>query len=218
MAQIFPRGATTLFRVLLAVFAVSFIGLFFLGELQRTPYISDSSITREQPIQFSHKHHVSDDGIDCRYCHGSVETSAFAGIPETQICMNCHRQIWLNSPMLAPVHKSALSGMPLRWIRVYDLPDYVYFNHSIHVNKGVGCSTCHGRVDEMALTRIAQPLVMKWCLDCHRHPERYVRPRSEIFNMQWQPPKNQDEVGKRLVAEYRILDPGLLTSCSTCHR
>lgn len=218
MVQIFRRSATTAFCLILLFGVLLIVGLFLLGKFPRTSYISRVGETRQQPIQFSHKHHVGDDGIDCRYCHISVEKSASAGIPATEICLNCHRQIWINSPMLAPVHESARTGMPLRWVRVHDLPDYVYFDHSIHIQKGIGCSTCHGRVDEMPLVRLVAPLVMEWCLDCHRHPERHIRPVSEVFNMGWETPKNQEEQGRKLVKEYKIQPPYLLTSCSICHR
>jgi hypothetical protein len=229
MAQLFSRGATTRFRVILALFAALIIGLFFSGELQRAVLIWDNDVhleqpmlfgkqPRERPLQFSHKHHVGDDGIDCRYCHTSVETSPFAGLPPTETCLNCHRQIWLASEMLAPVHSSALSRETMHWTRVYDLPDFVYFDHSIHIAKGVGCSTCHGRVDQMPVTRAVEPLVMHWCVSCHRHPEQALRPKSEIFNMEWQPPANQEVIGRELRAAYGIQDTALLTSCSTCHR
>jgi len=218
MAQIFPAGATTAFRLVLLAFVLMLIGLFLLGQAPRVSFWSEANVNRQQRIQFSHKHHVGDDGIDCRYCHTSVESSAFAGIPATQICMNCHSQIWLNSPMLAPVHESYKSGTPLRWIRVYDLPDYVYFDHSIHIHKGVGCSTCHGRIDQMPLTRAVTPLIMEWCLNCHRHPEEYVRPIEEIYNMEWRPPNDQQVVGRKLVQAYQIKDTKTLTSCSICHR
>ena len=218
MAQIFSRSATTAFRVGLALIPLLIIGLFALGEAPRTAYISEVGVSRQQPVLFSHKHHVGDDGIDCRYCHGSVETTAFAGIPATEICLNCHRQLWTYSPLLAPVRESERTGLPIRWTRVHDLPDYVYFDHSIHIHKGVGCSTCHGAVQQMALMRTVTPLVMSWCLDCHRHPERFVRPPNEIFNMDWQSPRNQEQAGRRLLAQYRIKDARALTSCSTCHR
>jgi hypothetical protein len=168
-----------------------------------------------QPVPFSHKHHVMDDGIDCRYCHTTVEQSAFAGVPPTQTCMNCHSQIWAQSPVLEPVRESFQTGQPLQWNRVTDLPQFVYFSHDIHVQKGIGCSTCHGQVDQMPLTTKAQPLTMGQCLDCHEHPEQYVRPREEVFNMAYQPPANQTELGQRLVAEYHIQTK---ISCSTCHR
>jgi hypothetical protein len=169
----------------------------------------------EQPVQFSHRHHVLDDGIDCRYCHTSVETSSFAGIPPTKTCMNCHSQIWSTAPILEPVRASFRDDRPIRWIRVHDLPDFVYFNHSVHVKKGMGCETCHGRIDEMPLTLQQNTLQMDWCLDCHRNPENYVRPRGEIYTMGYRPPVPQSVIGPQLVKEYGIRGN---TSCSTCHR
>jgi hypothetical protein len=169
----------------------------------------------EQPVPFSHKHHVQDDGIDCRYCHTSVEKSSFAGLPSTEICMTCHSQIFMDAPMLAPVVASYLDNKPLRWKRVHDLPEFVYFNHSIHVYKGIGCVSCHGRVDEMPLTWRAEPLTMQWCLSCHRAPERFVRPREFVFDMAWIPEEDQRVLGKRLVEQYNIQRK---TDCSACHR
>jgi hypothetical protein len=171
-----------------------------------------------QPVPFSHKHHVGDDGIDCRYCHTSVETSSFAGIPSTQVCMSCHAQLWNEAPLLAPVRASLTTNKPLKWTRVNDLPDFTYFDHSIHVAKGVGCSTCHGEVDRMPLTWRAETLYMKWCLECHRAPENFVRPRREIYNQRWQPSPDQAERGRELVRQYQIDTSGRLTNCSTCHR
>ena len=147
----------------------------------RSPDITNQNVTIEQTVPFSHQHHVGDIGIDCRYCHQSVETSAIAGVPPTQVCMNCHRELWNQSEMLAPVRESWETGQPLVWNRVHDLPDYVYFNHSIHIHKGIGSHECHGEVDHMRLTRQAEPLTMHWCLDCHRNPEAHVRPRSLVF-------------------------------------
>jgi len=169
----------------------------------------------EQPVQFSHRHHVLDDGIDCRYCHTSVETSSFAGIPPTKTCMNCHSQIWSNAPILEPVRASFRDDRPMRWIRVHDLPDFVYFNHSIHIKKGMGCETCHGRIDQMPLTRQVNSLQMEWCIDCHRNPDQHIRPRSEIFTMGYRPPVPQSVMAERLIAEYEVAPN---TSCSTCHR
>lgn len=216
MAQIFHPSTNSISRV--TIFgAVFFIAGFFglLGIFVRSPYVTSKNIVREQPVPFSHKHHVTDDGIDCRYCHTSVETSAFAGIPSTAICMNCHSQLYTDSPVLAPVRASFQSGQPIPWVRVHNLPDYVYFDHSIHVSKGVGCSTCHGQVDQMPLTWQTQTLYMEWCLQCHRNPAQYVRPREEVFNMAWQPPANQAALGAELVKQYHIESK---TSCSTCHR
>lgn len=181
----------------------------------RSPYVTEAGVVREQPVPFSHKHHVTDDGIDCRYCHTSVEVSSFAGIPSTETCMNCHSQLYTDSPILAPVRASYQTGEPIPWVRVHNLPDYVYFNHSIHVNKGVGCDTCHGQVDEMPLTWQSATLYMEWCLECHRNPEQYVRPVDQVFNMAYQPPADQIALGTQLVQQYHIQQK---TSCNTCHR
>ena len=214
MGQIFHRSTNTLSRVTIfgAVFFVAFV-LWVIGGIVRSPYFTNQGVAREQPVPFSHQHHVAGLGIDCRYCHTSVETSAFAGIPPTQTCMNCHAQIWTNAQMLEPVRASFSSGRPLVWSRVHRLPDFVHFNHSIHVAKGIGCSSCHGRIDKMGLTYQASPLTMAWCLECHRNPEKFVRPRSEVFNMNWTP-ANQAVDGPRLVKEYQIQS---FTACSTCH-
>jgi hypothetical protein len=219
MSQIFHRSTNILSKV--SIFgAIVFIllALFLMAEYQRSSYNTLAFVPREQPVQFSHKHHVGDDGIDCRYCHTTVETSAFAGIPPTKTCMNCHSQLFANSAYLEPIRESWRPGRPIKWTRVHDLPDFVYFNHSIHVNKGVGCSTCHGRVDQMPLTWQVESLQMEWCLACHREPARFIRPKSEVFNMEWQPPANQLEVGEHLTREYNLPSTDVLTSCSTCHR
>jgi hypothetical protein len=216
MSQIFERSANTLSKLsLFGVLAVAG-GLILLAmALGRSSYTTRQHEVIEQPIQFSHLHHVTDDGIDCRYCHTSVETSPFAGIPPTKTCMNCHSQLFNTAPILEPVRASFRNNTPLRWIRVHDLPDFVYFNHSIHVKKGVGCETCHGRVDQMPLMLQENSLQMQWCLNCHRNPERYVRPRSEITTMGYVPPVPQSVLGPQLVKEYNISS---LTSCSVCHR
>jgi hypothetical protein len=216
MSQIFHRSTNTIARVSIfgAVFFVAgLLGL--LAEVNRSPWVTEARTAREQPIQFSHERHVAGNGIDCRYCHTSVEESSFAGIPPTKTCMNCHSQIFANSPFLEPVRDSFRTGRSIEWMRVHDLPDFVYFNHSIHVHKGVGCTTCHGQVDRMPLMWQEQSLQMEWCLDCHRNPERYVRPRADVFSVTYQPPPDQIALGQRLVAEYQIQK---LTSCSTCHR
>ncbi len=216
MPQIFHPSTNTLSRVSI------FGGVFILGVISwilvaiyNSDYITEVNVAREQPVPFSHKHHVSDDGIDCRYCHSSVERTKFAGLPSTETCMTCHSQIWVDSPMLEPVRASFRSGRSIQWTRVNALPDYVFFDHSIHVHKGIGCSTCHGRVDQMPLTWRAHTLYMGWCLDCHRAPERYVRPRDQVLNMEWTPPADQPALGQRLVREYNIQK---LTDCWTCHR
>ena len=216
MSQIFHRSANTIARVSIfgAVFFIAgLLGLF--AEVNRSPWMTGAQVARDQPIQFSHERHVGGNGIDCRYCHTSVEDSKFAGIPPVKTCMNCHSQIFANSPFLEPVRESLRSGRSIQWNRVHDLPDFVYFDHSIHVNKGVGCTTCHGQVDRMPLMWQEKSLQMEWCLDCHRAPERYVRPRDAVFRVDYVAPPNQAELGARLVEEYQIQK---LTSCSVCHR
>ncbi len=216
MPQIFRRSANTFSK--LSLFGLlSLVGglILFAMVLGRSGYVTRANEYIEQPIQFSHLHHVTDDGIDCRYCHTSVETSPFAGIPPTKTCMNCHSQLFSTEPILEPVRASFREDKPLHWIRVHDLPDFVYFNHSIHVKKGMGCETCHGRVDQMPLMEQVNTLQMEWCLNCHRNPENYVRPRSEITTMGYRPPVPQSVIGPQLVKEYGI---NSLTSCSTCHR
>src|ERR687888_342330 len=205
MAQIFHPSTNTLSRLTIfgALFAVAGLG-WALNEINRSPYVTNARIARVQPVPFSHKHHVGDDGIDCRYCHTSVETSSFAGIPPTRTCMNCHSQIFASSPYLEPVRESLRTGRSIEWTRVHDLPDFVYFNHSIHIYKGIGCTTCHGQVDRMPLMWQENSLQMEWCVECHRNPERYVRPREAVFSVDYQAPANQLELGARLVEEYRI--------------
>jgi len=220
--QIFHHSTNALAKVTIygAVFVLA-AALYATVELNRSSWNTGQWVERQQPVQFSHKHHVGDDGIDCRYCHTSVETSATAGMPSTNTCMSCHKQIWSDSPYLEPVRASLRDGKPIEWIRVHDLPDYVYFNHSIHVNKGVGCSTCHGRVDEMPIAYQASTLQMEWCLECHRTPEKFVRPKERVFDMNWRP-QNKTETdfmeANSLIAKYKIQDKKVLTSCSTCHR
>ncbi|WP_439409661.1 cytochrome c3 family protein [Bradyrhizobium sp. DASA03076] len=216
--QLFRPGANTIAILIMAAIGaapVLAVGLSY--EVMRSPYVTNQNITRNQPVPFSHEHHVSGLGLDCRYCHTSVEKARFAGIPPTETCMTCHSQIWTNAQMLAPVRESLAKNKPMAWTRVNRLPDYVYFDHSIHVAKGVGCTTCHGDVGQMRLTRPAAPLTMQWCLDCHRNPEPHLRPREAVFEPKWQPPKDQAEVGSKLVAAYHI-NTGHLTDCTICHR
>jgi hypothetical protein len=216
MPQIFHRSANTLSKVSLAGILLLVGGLIGLAMLLgRSSYVTRAQEYVEQPVQFSHLHHVLDDGIDCRYCHTSVETSSFAGIPPTKTCMNCHSQIWQSAPILEPVRASFREDKPMTWIRVHDLPDFVYFNHSIHVKKGMGCETCHGRIDQMPLTKQQNSLQMEWCINCHRNPQDYVRPREEVFTMGYRPREDQATLGPKLVADYKIKPS---TDCSTCHR
>jgi hypothetical protein len=217
--QVFHRSTNTIAKVSIfgAVFFIALLAWIF-STLLRSSYATGQGMVLKQPIPFSHDHHVAGLGIDCRYCHSSVEVSGFAGMPPTETCMNCHRQIWTNADMLEPVRSSFATGKPIRWQRVHDLPDFVYFNHSVHVAKGIGCVTCHGQVDRMPLMFQQATLQMEWCLSCHRDPGRFVRPREEVFNLNWAPPadpKQAQALRAKLVKDYRIQS---LTSCSTCHR
>ena len=217
MAQIFSRRFVLFLRVGLAA-GLLLTALALMA--YRVSVRKDAALEEpiEQPIPFSHQHHVRDDGIDCRYCHVSVETSAFAGVPPLSTCMTCHSQLFVDAPVLAPLHEAYEGKDALAWNRVHDLPDFVYFDHGIHVAKGVGCSTCHGRVDRMPLTRRVQSLDMQWCLDCHRAPEPYLRPHDQIFDMDWQAPPDQAARGARLREAYHLRTSRELTDCSTCHR
>jgi Cytochrome c7 and related cytochrome c/Class III cytochrome C family len=218
MAQIFHPSMNTVAKA--TIFGAVFLlgGLGWVGyTVEKSPYNTDAGIPRNQPVPFSHEHHVRGLGIDCRYCHTSVEDSSFAGLPPTKTCMTCHSQIWSNTEMLRPVRQSWASNQPIQWSRVHNLPDFVYFNHSVHVNKGVGCSTCHGEVDRMPLMWQQASLQMAWCLDCHRAPEQFLRPRDQVFNMHWTAPSDQLEEGRKLVEKYGV-KTGELTNCSICHR
>src|SRR5213594_579018 len=175
MAQVFHPSTNVIAKLSIVAVALGLPMVGVAGYAFNQSYMIQLRQPVEQPVQFSHKHHVGDDGIDCRYCHSTVETSASAGMPATAVCMNCHKQIWADSPYLEPVRASFRTGVPIEWLRVHDLPDYAYFNHSIHVNKGVGCSTCHGRVDQMPIVYQASSLQMEWCLGCHRNPEKFIR-------------------------------------------
>ncbi|MGJ4912935.1 cytochrome c3 family protein [Bradyrhizobium sp. HKCCYLRH2060] len=216
--QIFRPGANTIaLLVLAAIGATPVLGIGLAYRITSSPYTTNQDITRNQPVPFSHDHHVGGLGLDCRYCHTSVEKARFAGVPPTETCMTCHSQLWTNATMLAPVRKSLAENKPIAWQRVHRLPDYVYFDHSVHIAKGVGCVTCHGRVDRMPLMRQAAPLTMGWCLDCHRDPAKALQPRETVFDPKWTPPPDQNKAGARLAAAYHI-HTRHLTDCSICHR
>ena len=238
MAQIFHRSTNSIARISILAAIILVSGLLWAAlELQRSPYVTYAGVAHMQPVPFSHQHHVSGLGLDCRYCHTSVEISGYAGIPPTKTCMNCHSQIWTNAPLLEPVRESFRSGKSLVWSRANDLPDFVYFDHSIHINKGVGCNTCHGPVDRMPLMYNQASLQMEWCLDCHRAPEKYLRPRDQVFNMRYEQPTSEKPVelpavggngtvkfteqlalGNELKNRYHLRTVRDITSCSTCHR
>jgi len=216
---VFPRLANYLLPVIVlmalggAAYMPVFVGVGF------SPKTTAVGYQPQQPVPFSHEQHVGQLGMDCRYCHTTVENAAFAALPATQTCMNCHTAIRSDSPRLEPVRQSWATGKPVEWVKVHDLPDYAYFNHASHVNKGVGCVSCHGRVDQMAVVRQVAPLSMSWCLDCHRAPEQHLRPVDQVTNMSWRPPDgDQLKLGLKLKEEYKIRDSFYMTACSTCHR
>ena len=212
MLQVFPRSANIIARLGFLV------GILMIAAGAGLAIVSGQSFKptiKEQPVPFSHREHVNNLGIDCRYCHTTVETSAFAGMPSSQICMNCHSEVLNTSDELAPVRDSLANGTPLVWNRVYVLPDFTYFDHSAHLSHGVACVTCHGQLDKMSVTVQATNLQMSWCMNCHRDPAPHIRPRDQVFNMNWQPPDDLIQMTQALVAEYHVQSK---TSCSTCHR
>jgi hypothetical protein len=216
MPALFPPWSNTAMRIGLG--SIAGIGMLTIAAPMiyvRTPFRRGQFEPPDQPVQFDHRHHVGDDGIDCRYCHSTVETLATAGIPSTDKCMGCHSQVWPRSMMLEPVRRSYFADSAIPWTRVHDLPAFVYFNHAIHVNEGVGCVTCHGRVDRMASVHQVASLTMGWCLDCHRNPERNLRPRDQITSMESAPTGDPIELGKMLAAQYGTRK---LTTCTACHR
>jgi hypothetical protein len=230
--QIFHRSSNSIAKAsIVGVAILAGLALWAVLEIAKSPYVTYAGVAKPQPVPFSHQHHVAGLGIDCRYCHTSVETSHFAGIPPTKTCMNCHSQMWVGAPLLEPVRESYRTAKSLVWTRVNDLPDYVYFNHSIHINKGVGCNTCHGPVDRMPLMYQQASLQMEWCIDCHRAPEKYLRPKDQVFNMRYEQPStgkpvtvdgksytDQLALGADLRAKYHLRTEADITSCSTCHR
>jgi Cytochrome c7 and related cytochrome c len=218
MTQVFPPIVNTISRVSI-LGAVFLLGgaLWLTTAAFRSPYVSRAGVTRPQPVAFSHKAHVGGLGLDCRYCHAFVEEAATAGLPPTKTCMGCHSQILAKSPVLELVRESYDKDLPIPWARVHDLPDFVRFDHSIHVSRGVGCSSCHGRIDRMPLVAQGSNLQMDWCLACHRHPEAALRPKSEVFNLAWQPPADQEIRGKELLTKHSIRAESL-TDCSICHQ
>jgi len=188
----------------------------------RSPYATEQGVVRVQPVPFSHQHHVGDVGIDCRYCHRTVDRGAFAGLPSTEICMDCHSQLWADSPMLAPVRDSYQNNEPLRWSRVHDLPDFAYFHHGIHVQKGIACEVCHGRVGEMPLMYRQETLHMEWCLSCHRHPTEHQVAPETLFERETsvlsELERATEEAASRSEESPKIPEAKSLTNCSICHR
>ena len=249
MPQIFPKAMNPIARVIFVSLPILAGTAGITGAaFYRSSYATGKDEIVPQPVAFSHAHHVGQLGIDCRYCHTTVETSGFANVPPTKTCMNCHQQIWQGANLLEPVRSSYKQNKPIEWNRVHNLPHYAYFNHSIHIAKGVGCATCHGRLDQMNLTAQNATLLMEWCIACHREPEKNLRPKSEVFSMTyrsdekavWLPedfphngrmsdgtmnpligkdrPRSQLELGLELKKEYHVRDAVTMTSCSMCHR
>lgn len=221
MAEIFPPGSNSVARAVLIGIPLCAVAIAAgMWTLWQSPWMTRAWAPIPQPVAFSHKHHSGQLGIDCRYCHTGVEKSAYAGIPPTETCMTCHSQLYTDQVALAPVRESLAQNRPIAWTRVHDLPDFVYFNHAIHVNKGVGCVACHGRLNEMQLTWQTQSLYMSWCLQCHRHPEENVAARERVFDVNWQPAKvtGGAGAGRQLVRDYLIKPASHLTDCATCHR
>lgn len=221
MAQTFTPTANIIARASIVIVLLGLVGSIALGMVfYRSPYVTQVGVRREQPIPFSHQRHVGGNGIDCRYCHTSVEDSKFAGIPPTEVCMTCHSQVLADTTLIQPIHESWKNSEPIVWTRVYDLPDFVYFDHSIHVAQGVGCTTCHGEIQEQRLTEKANTLHMAWCLECHRAPQKFLRPRDKVFDVEWRTENTtSEEVAEGLaLVEAHNIQVGQLTNCSVCHR
>lgn len=230
MAQLFPKTMNVVMRVGLLALPLAGAGAGVTGAaFFRSDYTTGAREVVEQPVPFSHKHHVAQLGIDCRYCHTAFESSASAGLPPTKTCMNCHQQIWQSADLLGPVRDSFARGVPIAWNKVHNAPHYTYFNHSIHVAKGVGCVSCHGQIDEMNLVYQSKTLLMEWCLNCHREPEKFLRPVGEVTNMRFEAAgytdpqtgkaySSQAELGRELKQKHMVREASVLTNCSICHR
>jgi hypothetical protein len=215
MHLIFPKSIDRNLRIALSVFIVAGAAVTGVAAYLLHPRQVETGYMPMQPVAYSHKLHAGNLGMDCRYCHSSAELSAQAAIPATETCMNCHARVRKDSPRLQAVRESYATNRPIPWVRVHDLPDYVYFNHSAHVNAGVSCVSCHGRVDQMVEVKQVQPLTMAWCLDCHRDPAAHIRPKELVTRLDWTPPGDAAEIGRALIAKHGIKPP---TNCSGCHR
>jgi Cytochrome c7 and related cytochrome c len=219
MPPIFPPRSNTFARVSIVVVLILLVVItLVLVHWLHSSTFNKVGVAVPQPVPFPHNFHVNIVGLNCRYCHESVDKSSFADIPPTQTCMSCHSQVALTNPILAPIRDSYATGKPVQWNRVNSLPDYVYFNHEIHIAKGVGCETCHGRVDQMTTDVKANTFYMAWCLQCHRDPAKYIRPVANVYDMGYQPQGDQATIGAQLVKEYNIMPPSQLLNCSICHR
>ncbi|HTN62259.1 MAG TPA: cytochrome c3 family protein [Devosia sp.] len=218
MPQIFPpRANQIVFFVLYGAIIILVVGPSIWVIFGHSSYATGALRALDQPVPFSHAHHVGEVGLDCRYCHSGVETASSAGLPATEVCMTCHSQLFTDAPMLAPVRQSLATGTPIQWQRVHRLPDFVFFNHAAHINNGVGCESCHGRVDQMPLTWQDKPLTMQWCLGCHRDPGPNLRPKADIFTMGWKPEGDPKALADTLMQSYHI-NTKTMTDCYVCHR
>ncbi len=215
MAAIFSKTADAYLRAAAVLILAGGAGTLALGLYLSHPQVRETGYAPLQPVEYSHKLHAGDLGMDCRYCHSTVEQAAYAAIPATEVCMNCHVRVKADSPLLQMVRESYATGQPVPWVKVHRLPDYVYFNHQAHVTAGVGCVSCHGRVDQMIVVRQVEPLTMAWCLDCHRDPAPRLRPPERVTEMNWHPDRDPVEIGRQIVAANRIAPP---VNCSGCHR
>jgi len=215
MAQLFTKRANIVPLYLLLTVTVVIILVIGAFSYWGSPYYTDVGYQPQQPVPYSHKFHVGELGMDCRYCHSAVDKSPVAGIPPTQTCMNCHVMVKPDSDSLKVVMDSWNNNKPIQWIRVHKSPDYVYFDHSAHVNVGVGCKSCHGRIDRMDIVMQTEPLSMNWCLECHRNPELHLRPVSEITNMEWIPEADHQQFVQQMIQDLNITPP---TDCQGCHR
>jgi hypothetical protein len=215
MPATFGKSTDKYFRIVVLILAIGAAGTLGLVGYLAQPVVKNTGYAPLQPVEYSHKLHAGDLGMDCRYCHYTVERSGYAAVPQTEVCMNCHVRVKENSELLLPVRDSYATGEPIPWIKVHRLPDYVFFNHQAHVTAGVSCASCHGRVDQMITVKQVEPLSMAWCLDCHRNPEASVRPVEEVTNLGWQPDRDPAEIGAELIEMKGIKPP---TNCSGCHR
>jgi hypothetical protein len=218
MANIFPRSSNFLPLKVIACGAVTVPLVIAAVWYYFTPKYTRVGYMPTQPVPFSHALHVGQLGMDCRYCHSFVEVGGPANIPTTQTCMNCHSQVKKDSSKLAAVRESWETGKPIPWVKIHQAPDYVYFNHSVHVNRGVSCQSCHGNINRMEVVYHAEPHSMGWCLECHRNPEKHIRPVEHVFNLDWKPEmigEKQETLGKRLAADWNIQPP---QNCAACHR
>jgi hypothetical protein len=215
MNSLFPRQFDKQFRIALAAIALFVLVGVSLSAYLFSPKVAGTGYSPVQPVPYSHKLHAGDLGIDCRYCHSTVEKSAFAAVPAAAVCMNCHTQVKKDSPLLQPVRDAVATGNPVPWVHIHELPGYVYFNHAAHINSGVSCVTCHGRIDQMVRVRQVEPFNMAWCIGCHRDPAPKIRPVQFVTKLDWRPDRDPAEIGRELIAKNHINPP---TNCSGCHR